>query len=368
MPDAPPLLSLPAPRTEDSALAPPLRWGVLGTGWIADRFVTSLQRHTRQVVHAVGSRSAESAKHTAVAWGTPAAHGSYEALVTDPDVDVVYVATPHNYHLQHALLAIEAGKHVLIEKPVGLDAAEARAIGQAASHAGVFCMEAMWTLFLPKFDIIRQVLEQRALGRVVAVHADMGERFDAPHRILRRELAGGPLLDLGTYAATLATWALGAPDAVTAVATPAPNGINGQLAIALRTPSGATAALHTSILADSATTASIIGTEARIDLGTRFYLPGPMSVHQRHGPTLTWAEPMVEHDALHFEAAEVARRVAAGETGSPLRPWADTVATMQLLDEIRACTGLDFAEALTERLAAGASDRQSSTSQPGGSP
>lgn len=348
-----PLTSLPSPRTADSAEAPPLRWGILGTGWIADTFVTSLRRHTRQVVHAVGSRTTESSRRAATAWEAPVAHGSYEALVADPRVDVVYVATPHNYHLQHALLAIEAGKHVLVEKPVGLDADEARAIGDAAADAGVFCMEAMWSLFLPKFDVVRQVLESGALGRVVAAQADMGERFDEPHRIMRPELAGGPLLDLGTYAVTFATWALGAPDAVTAVATPAPNGINGQLAIALATPSGGTASLHTTILADTATTASVIGTEGRLDLGTRYYLPGPMTLHQRRGPSLSWAEPMVEHDALHFEAAEVARRVTAGETGSPLRPWADTVTTLEVMDRARSATGLDFDEARTHREASG---------------
>ena len=277
------------------------------------------------------------------------AHGSYEALVADPGVDVVYVATPHNFHVVHALLAIEAGKHVLVEKPVGLDADEARAIGDAAVRAGVFCMEAMWTLFLPKFDVVRQVLEEGALGRVVAAHADMGERFDEPHRIMRPELAGGPLLDLGTYAVTFATWTLGAPDTVTAVATPAPNGINGQLAIALGTPGGGTAALHTTILADTATSASIIGTEGRIDLDTRYYLPGPMTLHQRGGPSLSWEEPRVEHAALHFEAAEVAYRVTAGETGSPLRPWADTVGTLEVMDRVRAATGLDFEEARAHR-------------------
>ena len=344
-----PLTSLPTPRTKDSADAPPLRWGILGTGWIADTFVRSLRRHTRQVVHAVGSRTTESAQRAAAAWQTPVAYGTYAALVADPHVDVVYVATPHNYHFPHAVLAIEAGKHVLVEKPVGLDADEARGIAAAAANAGVFCMEAMWTLFLPKFDVVRQVLDSGGLGRVVAAHADMGERFDEPHRIMRPDLAGGPLLDLGTYAATFATWTLGAPNQVVAVATPAPNGINGQLAIALSTQSGATASLHTTILADTATRASVIGTEGRIDLETRFYLPGPMTLHQRGGPSLSWAEPMVEHDALHFEAAEVARRVAAGETGSPLRPWADTVQTMQVMDRVRDATGLDFEQARADR-------------------
>jgi predicted dehydrogenase len=341
--------SLPTPRTPDSAQAPALRWGVLGTGWIADTFVRSLHAHTRQVVQAVGSRTLESAERAARAWEAPVAHGSYEALVADPDVDVVYVATPHNYHLPHALLAIEAGKHVLVEKPVGLDAAEARAIGDAAERAGVFCMEAMWTLFLPKFDVVRQLLTDGVLGRIVIAQADMGERFDPPHRVTQVDLAGGPLLDLGTYAATFATWVLGEPDEVTAVATPGPGGVNGQLAVALRTASGAIGSLHTSILADSATTANVIGTEGRIDLGTRYYLPGPMTLHQRSGPTLSWSEPMVEHAALHFEAAEVARRIVGGATGSPLRPWADTVATLELMDRVRAATGLDFEEARAVR-------------------
>ena len=340
---------LPSPRVPDSRSAPPVRWGVLGTGWIAERFAASLRANTRQVLQAVGSRSTEAASRAAAEWGARGAHGSYEALVADSDVDVVYVATPHHLHLPHALLAIEAGKHVLVEKPVGLDAVEARTIGEAAERSGLFCMEAMWTLFLPKFDVVRQLLADGVLGAVVAAHADMGERFDAPHRITRPELAGGPLLDLGTYAVTFATWTLGAPDLVTAVATPAPGGINGQLAIALRTAAGGTASLHTTMLADSATTASVIGTEGRVDLASRFYLPGPMTLHQRHGPSLTWDEPRLEHDALHFEAAEVARRVTAGETGSPLRPWADTIMTLEVMDRVRAATGLHFAEARAAR-------------------
>ena len=344
---------LPSPRVPDSLDAPALRWGVLGTGWIADRFVASLGRHTRQVVTAVGSRSRASADRAATAWGVERAHGSYEALVADPEVDVVYVATPHNHHLPHALLAIAAGKHVLVEKPVGLDAAEARAIGDAARDAGVFCMEAMWTLFLPKLDVVRQVVEQGWLGELRTVVADMGEWFDAGHRIMRPHLAGGPLLDLGTYPVTLATWALGAPDAVAAVATPAPNGINGQLSVALATSAGGTAALQCTVLADTPVTASIAGSDGRVDIDRFFYRPGPFTVHLRSGEALHWGEPAVDHDALHFEAAEVARRVAAGETGSPLRPWADTVMTLDVMDRVRAATGLDFAEAVAARTAVG---------------
>lgn len=334
--------ALPTARVPDSLDAPALRWGILGTGWIADRFVASLRGHTRQVVTAVGSRSRGSAERAATGWGVDRAHGSYEALVADPDVDVVYVATPHNHHLPHALLAIAAGKHVLVEKPVGLDADEARAIGAAAAAAGVFCMEAMWTLFLPKLDVVRQVLADGWIGEPRAVVADMGGWFDTDHRIMRADLAGGPLLDLGTYPVTLATWALGTPSAVAAVATPALNGINGQLSIALGTTAGATAALQCSILADTTEAACIAGPDGRVDLGRFFYRPGPLSVHLRSGESLHWDEPAVDHDALHFEAAEAARRIAAGELASPLRPLADSITTLRAMDEIRRQCGITF--------------------------
>jgi predicted dehydrogenase len=342
---------LPSPRVPLSLDAPPLRWGVLGTGWIADKFTTALHDSTRQVVQAVGSRSDEGARRAASALGATTAHGSYEALVADPEVDVVYVATPHHLHLPHALLAIEAGKHVLVEKPVGLDAGEARQIRDAAAQAGVFCMEAMWTLFLPRFDVVRRLLADGAIGEPRVVLADMGEWFDDDHRIMRPELAGGPMLDLGTYPVTLATWVLGTPEQVVAVGTLAPSGINGQVAMALATSAGATASLTVSMLADTPSVASIIGSLGRIDLDGPFYRPGPVALRLRDGTDLTWDEPRVDHAGLHFEAAEVARRVSAGETGSPLRPWADTVATLEVMDRVRAQAGIDFAEAVAARTA-----------------
>ena len=338
---------LPQASTDGSgSRAMTTRWGVAGTGGMAAAFLADFVHAPTHEVVAIGSRNRERAQGFAEHWG--AAAMTYAELVT-ADLDVLYVATPHPQHRDLALAAIRNGTPVLVEKSFTATLDGAREVVAAARDAGVFCMEAMWTLFLPKFDVVRQVLDTGVLGRIVAAHADMGERFDEPHRILRPDLAGGPLLDLGTYAATFATWTLGAPTEVTALATPAPNGINGQLAIALSTQSGATASLHTTILADTATRASVIGTQGRIDLETRFYLPGPMTLHQRGGPSLSWAEPMVEHDALHFEAAEVARRVAAGQTGSPLRPWADTVQTMQVMDRVRGATGLDFEQARADR-------------------
>jgi len=183
------------------------------------------------------------------------------------------------------------------------------------------------------------------------VLADMGEWFDDGHRIMRPELAGGPMLDLGTYPVTLATWVLGAPDQVVAVGTPAPSGINGQVAMAFATNDGSTASLTVTMLSDTPSVASITGALGRIDLGGPFYRPGPVALRLRDGTDLAWDEPRVDHAGLHFEAAEVARRVSAGETGSPLRPWADTVTTLEVMDRVRAEAGIDFAEALAARSA-----------------
>ena len=201
-----PLSVLPLPRTPDPYEAPALRWGVLGPGWIAQRFVESLQANTGQHVLAVASRDQSRASAFAAQWSLAKAYDSYEALFDDPDIDIVYIATTHPSHRNNALDALNAGKHVLVEKPLAMDAGGARDIAAAAANANRFAGEAMWTQFLPKFDVIRQLLDDGVLGEVRTVIADHGEFFTPDHRIYDPELAGGPLLDLGTYPIALHTW------------------------------------------------------------------------------------------------------------------------------------------------------------------
>ncbi|HVK35050.1 MAG TPA: Gfo/Idh/MocA family oxidoreductase [Microlunatus sp.] len=297
--------SLPAARTPDPLAAPSLRWGVIGTGWIADRYVTSLQRHSSQQVVAVGSRTLGSARSFADRHQIAAAYGSYEELAADADVDVVYVATPHNTHLPVALLSLRAGKHTLVEKPLGATAAEARQISAAAEPAGVFCMEALWTAFLPKFDV------------------------------LQPELAGGPLLDLGTYLVSFALDVLGPVDAVQATGQRIPSGVLGQVGTLLAHPGGRKAVLHTTLISNTPTTAVIAGSDATLVIDGPFYQPGGFTLTPADGgPSLRYDEESIAHEALHFQAAEVARRIGAGETGSPLRPLAASIATLEVLDAI----------------------------------
>ena len=339
LPDA-----LPAPRRRSPDSVPSLRWGVLGTGWIASRFVASLQASTTQRVVAVGSRTQESADAFAARHGIEKALRPMEQLVRDPDVDVVYVATPHHLHRSGALAAIAAGKHVVVEKPIGLNSAEAQEISAAARAAGVFCMEAMWTLFLPRFDVVRQVLESGLLGQVHTVLADHGAHFDPPHRILDPAMAGGTLLDLGTYVTTLATWALGPATRVQASGSMTSSGVNGQAAMVLTHAGDATSVLHSTLLARTPTAATIAGTAATLTLPSPFFMPGDVVVTSADGShSVTWTDPEpIGHEALYHSAVEAARCIGDGLLESPLHHAASVRANMSALDEVTRQLGITY--------------------------
>ena len=327
--------ALPAPRTPDPMDAPPLRWGVLGTGWIAQRFCDAMARHTRQQVYAVGSRTQDAAdafsgaflerlerleplehlEHLEHSAGggrpRPTAYGTYEQLVADPDVDVVYVATPHHLHLPHGRLALEAGKATVVEKPMGLTAAEVAELRELADTRGLFLMEALWSAYLPKFDVVRQLLESGVLGTVHSVQADIGEHFGPEHRIMRADLAGGPRHDLLTYPLWFARWVLGELDEVAEVVTPAPaslspDRVEGQIAVSARTASGAAASLFATILGDTPSTATVVGSEATLLIDGPFYQPGGFTLRSHDGRELRYDEPRIGHAGLHFEAAAAA--------------------------------------------------------------
>lgn len=336
--------TLPSPRTPAAIQAPPLRWGVIGPGWIAERFIGSLQRNTRQQVVAIGSRDLMRSQAFAARHGIERAHGSYADLVADPEVDVVYIATPHNAHYPCALLSLTAGKHTLVEKPLALNAGQATELAELAAAQGVFLAEALWTMFLPKFDVIGQLLESGALGEIHTVMADHGEHFTDGHRILRHDLAGGPLLDLGTYPISFATWILGSPATVLASGQPHPAGVNGQVSAVLAGATGSQALIHTTLFSNTPTTAVVAGTAATLTIPGPYYQPGGMTLTSNTGEVLTYTEPAIAHEGLFYEAAEVARCVSSGVLESPLRPLADTIATLQVVDEIRRQLGIVFNE------------------------
>jgi predicted dehydrogenase len=313
----------------------PLRWGILGTGLIADAFATDLKLTDSGIVAAVGSRSQEAADRFARKLGVERAHSSYEALVADPGVDVVYVATPHPMHRDNAILALEAGKPVLVEKPFTMNAAEARDIVRVAREKQLFAMEAMWTRFLPHVAVIKDWLSQGALGEIVSVSADHGQWFaeDPAFRLFAPELGGGALLDLGIYPVSFASMVLGTPNRIVSISDPAFTGVDAQTSMLFGYESGAQAVLTCTLRAYSPTIASIVGTDARIEIDGDFYAPTSVKLIPRVGePTLVTSEH--EGRGLRHQADEVALRLAAKDLESPMMSLNETISIMETMDTV----------------------------------
>jgi len=318
-------------------MADGLRWGIIGTGWIADRFAADLEHTDSGAVVAVGSRSQETADRFADRFGISHRHPSYEELAANPEVDVVYVATPHPLHHANTLLALEAGKPVLVEKAFAMTADEAQELVDTARAKSLFLMEAMWTRFLPHIREVRRLLADGVLGELVAVFADHGQWFakNPEHRLFAPELGGGALLDLGVYPVSFASMVLGPPSEIAALVDPAFTGVDGQVSMLFRYDSGAQAILSCTSAAQTPTTAAIVGTEGRIEIDGRFYAPSAFTVIPREGEPTRWAEPHVGNGLRH-EADEVARCLREGLLESPLLPLDETVEIMATMDAVLA--------------------------------
>lgn len=333
----PHMIALPRSRVPEPLTAPPLRWGFSAPGGIASTMAATMHANSTQRVVAVASRSQERADAFAREFGVDRAYDDLAAMCADPTVDAVYVASPHSGHLEQALVAIEAGKHVLVEKAFTVDAAQARQLVEAAQRHNVTCMEAMWTRFLPGTDVVRQLLADGALGDLEAVYADHGQWFpyDPQHRLFNPDLAGGALLDLGIYPVSFAAFVLGTDLRLRASGRPAPTGVDGHVSI-VATRGNATAVLDTTLFARTPTTASISGTRARLEFAADFYTPTPISLITRDRETATIDPgPLHRHEGLVYEATHFAQLVADDRRESPLLPLAQTVEIMDLLDEIR---------------------------------
>ncbi|MBN2176474.1 MAG: Gfo/Idh/MocA family oxidoreductase [Demequinaceae bacterium] len=326
----------------DPASAPPVRWGIVGVGWMADKFTSGIRDLTRSTVVAVCSRSQERAEAFAASHGVARAYDSVDALVADPDVDVVHVASPHSEHRTHALAAIAAGKHVLVEKAFTRNEVEARDVIDAARKAGVFVMEAMWTRFLPHVVEIKRTIARGDIGRIVALEADHGQwfPFDRDSRLWSPDLAGGALLDLGVYPVSFAHDFLGVPETIAAVGQLTETGVDGQVSIVLGYGERAQATLYTTLWSATPCTAVISGTEGRIEIEGHFYAPTSYRVVRRDG--MTWSVEARVPNGYAYEAAEVARRVTAGEMESPAMMPEGTIEVMRTLDEVRRQIGLVY--------------------------
>jgi predicted dehydrogenase len=320
-----------------------IRWGILGTGSIAAKFARGLASLADARLVAVGSRSSATAEAFAETFGVPHRHASYEALAQDPEVDVIYVATPHSLHRENSILCLRAGKAVLCEKPFAINAAEALEVIELARARGLFLMEAMWTRFVPLIAKLRELLADGAIGQVRLLTADFGFRapFDPAGRLFNPELGGGALLDVGVYNVSLASMIFGPPSRVVSMADLGQTGVDEQAAFVLGYEQGQLAVLSTAIRTSTPQEALMMGTDGQIRIHSPWWKPTKLTLSAGGQPEKVIEIPFIGN-GYNYEAQEVMNCLRADRTESPVMPLDETLAIMQTMDEIRAQCGLRY--------------------------
>ncbi|HEU5102422.1 MAG TPA: Gfo/Idh/MocA family oxidoreductase [Roseiflexaceae bacterium] len=319
------------------------RWGILGTGNIASQFARGLAALDDAELVAVGSRTAESAQEFGERFGVRNRHGSYADLAGDPDVEAIYIATPHPLHKDNTLMCLAAGKAVLCEKPFAINASQAQAMIDAARERGVFLMEAMWTRFLPHMVKLRELLAAEVIGEVRMLQADFGFRtgFNPQGRLFDPALGGGALLDVGIYPASLASMIFGTPERVTGMAHLGATGVDEQSAMIFGYSGGRLALLSQAIRTGSPHEALLLGTKGKIRVHSSWWKAAPMTLSVDGQPDEIIDAPSVGN-GYNYEAAEVGRCLREGRTESHVMPLDETLAIMRTLDEVRAQWGLRY--------------------------
>jgi predicted dehydrogenase len=317
----------------------PIRWGFLGAGGIAAAVAADLH-HGNNMLYAVAARDGDRAAAFAGRFGATHSYGNYRSVVEDPDVDIVYVATTHPFHREQALMAINAGKPVLVEKPLTLNAADAREVLTAARDKGNFAMEAVWMRANPLILKAQEIVARGVIGDVVAVHADFSIKvdFDPTHRLFDLANGGGALLDLGVYPMHFAWLFLGRPDTQQVLGTLSPTGSDATVALQWGYASGATAQLRCATTALTPGRATIAGTAGSISVEPWFLNPDQLVVTTSEG------ESRIEGEGTAYgpQVEEVERCLREGLLESPLAPHAETIAILELIDRARADLGVRY--------------------------
>ena len=322
-----------------------IRWGILGTGGIANTFAKGVSFLPDTEVVAVGSRKQDTADAFADQYNIPHRHASYAALANDPDVDAIYVCTPHPMHKDAVMLSLQGGKAVLCEKPFTINAAEAEEMIRYARTHKLFLMEAMWTRFLPVMGKVRELIAQGAIGDVRAVMADFGFRtdFNPQSRLLAPELGGGALLDVGVYVTSFASMVLGGKLAprIVSQADLGQTGVDEQSAFVLGYPQGRLAMLFCAVRTESPHEAIVMGEKGRIKVHAPFYHSTRLTLSVS-GKDDQVIDVPYEGNGFNYEIAEVTRCLRAGKLESDILPLDETLAVMQTLDAVRAPWGLKY--------------------------
>jgi predicted dehydrogenase len=324
-----------------------IRWGILGCGRIARKFAADLTLVRDAKLIAVGARQIETASAFAKEFQVSHIHGSYDHLVSDPEVDVIYIASPHALHHEHTLLCIKHKKAVLCEKAFALNLRQATEMVDAARAGNVFLMEAVWTKFLPQYQKVQELIQSGVLGEIRNVLTDFGfiPQPPVPPRLFDPALGGGSLLDIGIYNVFMTLSFLGRPDIVEASMTPTIEGVDDQCAALFKYKNGAMAQLFSSLSTNMATEANISGTKSRIRLTARFYAPSAtIELYTgREDSKQVIPVPKEPGSGYQYEARHVGECLRKGLIESPVMTHKDSLLIMETLDRIRASAGIHYA-------------------------
>ena len=317
--------------------------GIIGAGWIAEKIAEAIKGLGAEdiVAYAIASRDIGKAQAFAAKWGFRKAYGSYAQMVADPEVDLVYVATPHSHHFEHAMLALEAGKPVLCEKAFTANAREARALIEAAERKGLFMTEAIWTRYMPLSVKIREIIESGAIGRLRQISASLCYSMEFKERIVRPDLCGGALLDLGVYCLNFARMYFGGDIAKTdSTCIKGPGGTDLYDTITLQWTDGKVASLQTSALARCNREGLIVGDDGYIVVDN-INCVDAVRVYRNYQLVAEYF-PEGRVNGYEYELIACRDALSAGLLESPYMPHAETIAIMEQMDALRACWGVRF--------------------------
>ncbi|MFC2089905.1 Gfo/Idh/MocA family protein [Bacteroidota bacterium] len=322
-----------------------IRWGILGCGWIATKFAEALQKTENSVIKAVAARDKDRASAFAHKWNSERSYGDYLSLAKDPDVDIIYVATPHSYHYAHTKLCLEAGKHVLCEKPFTINTAQLEVLISLAKEKKLFLMEALWSRFLPGIIKAKELIDDGILGDIISLEVDFGINFpyDPEHRIYNPLLGGGALLDIGIYPLFLSLYLFGKPELVKAHAVLNNDKIDLTTSLITVSKGGTVSHLNSTTQANTPVQARILGTRGSITFNNWWFTPVNFTLKVDDKEDEVFPFPPIVN-GYEYEAIESVKCLQAGKTESDIMPFSFSLMLMKQMDEIRQMTGITYPE------------------------
>lgn len=321
-----------------------VKWGILGCGSIANKFAEALNGTPNAIPYAAGSRDISKAKQFSEKWNFKKQYGSYRELVKDPEIDIVYIATPHSYHFAHTKLCLEAGKNVLCEKPFTINSAQLKILLNIAEEKKLFLMEALWSKFLPGIIKVKELIDQGAIGDIIIADIDFGIDFpiDPEHRINHPLLGGGALLDIGIYTVFLNLYMFGKPEKIIATASLDKNKTDQTTSIITENKTGVVTHIYSTIRANTPIKAAFYGTKGSIEFDNWWFTPVDITLKQGERKKILKFPPIV--NGYEYEAIEAGNCLNNNLRESDIMPHEFSLLLMEQLDHIRKLTGISYPE------------------------